>query len=435
VLNDVKVRNAKPGEKPYKLADAGSLYLLVTPAGAKLWRWRYYVPGRTERADAAAERAGKTWREKTLALGAYPAVSLKEARQGRDAARLQLDQGVDPVAVRRTRKIVSSGADGNTFGEVARAYYDQHARAKRLSESTKVRDGRILDKLIGRLGERPLLEIETPELLAALRGIESGGHYETTHRALGLARRIWEYAIATGQATRDASSGLGKAIAPVTPASHPAITDPKALGELLRKIDEYDQQPATVAALKLLPLVFCRPGELRLATWSEVSIDYGKRSADDLEQGQWVIPADRTKLRREHLVPLADQAVAILRELYRLTGRGELVFPSLRPGRPLSENTLNVALRSLGYDGKTHVAHGFRSTASTLLHELGFAPDVIETQLAHKRPGVAGIYNRSHRLEDRRTMMQAWADYLDQIKTGKNVVAIGRAKKGRRPKS
>lgn len=419
VLTEAKIRSAKPKAKPYKLADGGSLYLLVTPGGSKLWRWKYYLPGRSEKAEDAA----RTRREKTYALGKYPAVSLKEARDLRDDARRLVEGGTDPVAARRMRRSIASGAVGGTFGEVARAYYEQHARAKRLSDSTKVRDGRILDKLIARLGERPLVEIETPELLAALRNIESGGHYETTHRALGLARRIWEYAIASGQAMRDASSGLGKAIAPVTPASHPAITDPKALGELLRKIDGYDQQPATVAALKLLPLVFTRPGELRLATWGEISID--------LDKAQWVIPADRSKLRREHIVPLADQAVSILRELYRLTGRGEYVFPALRPRRPLSANTLNVALRSLGVDGQTHVAHGFRSTASTLLHELGYPPDVIESQLAHKRPGVAGIYNRSHRLEERRAMMQDWADYLDQLKAGENVVAIGQARTSR----
>lgn len=445
MLTDTLIRNAKPREKPYKLYDTAGLYLLVKPNGAKLWRLKYRIAGVTQRALAAAEAAAakgasrgngdataRRSREKTLALGAYPRISLKKARKRRDAAREQLDDGIDPAEVKRADRIRAEAAAGaDTFGDVLEEYFA--LRAQRLAESTQVRDRRILDRLVAKLGHRPMPELDTPEILAALRSIEAEGKHETAHRALGYVQRIYEFAIAVGRATRDASSGLGKALAPVTVKSHAAVTDPESFGRLLRAIDSYVGQPATIAALKLLPLVFTRPGELRQAQWSEFDLDR-KPARDGANGPQWVIPAERMKLRAEHVVPLASQAVERLRSLRELTGAGELVFPSLRPRRPLSENTLNVALRNLGYDGATHVSHGFRSSASTLLHELGFPPEVIETQLAHPRPGVAGIYNRSHLLPQRRLMMQAWADYLDQLKAGKNVVAL-RRRKGARARS
>ncbi len=443
MLTDTVIRGAKPREKPYKLYDSGGLYLLVTPAGAKLWRLKYRIAGVTPRALAAAKAAAATAtaapgpdarrsREKTLALGAYPRVSLKKARKRRDAARDQLDDGIDPAEAKRAERVrAETGASADTFGDVLEEYFE--LRSQRLAESTRVRDRRILDRLVTRLGHRPIAQLDTPEILAALRSIEAEGKHETAHRALGYVQRIYEFAIAVGRATRDASSGLGKALAPVAVKSHAAVTDPEDFGRLLRAIDHYVGQPATIAALKLLPLVFTRPGELRQAQWSEFDLD--RKPARDGSSGpQWVIPAARMKLRAEHVVPLASQAVDLLRSLRELTGAGELVFPSLRPRRPLSENTFNLALRNLGYDGATHVSHGFRSSASTLLHELGFPPEVIETQLAHSRPGVAGIYNRSHLLPQRRLMMQAWADYLDQLKAGKNVVAL-RRRKGARARS
>jgi integrase len=403
-LTDKAIRAAKPREKAYKLADGKGLVLVVDPRGGRYWRYRYRFAGK----------------EKQLSLGTYPDITLKRAREKLGDAREQLDKGIDPSAQRKLDK-VAAAARGETFGSIADEYYAQHARARKLAGTTKVRDERILKKLKARLGDRPLTEIDTPEILATLRSIEQGSGGETAHRALGFASRIYEYAIATGKAERDASSGLGKAIAPVVPTNRPAVTNPKELGALLRAIDNYGGQPATMAALKLLPMLFTRPGELRQATWDEF----------DLDAAEWRIPAERMKQRHAHLVPLSRQAVAVLRELHTITGRDELTFPSLRPGRPLSENTLNVALRNIGYDGKQHVAHGFRSTASTLLHEMGFDSQVIELQLAHSdRNKVRATYNRAKRLPERKKMMQAWANYLDQLKSGARVSTL-RSAQGR----
>lgn len=388
MLTDKAVRALKPRDKAYKVTDERGLVMLVDPRGGRYWRFRYRHAGR----------------EKMLSLGTYPDVSLKRAREKRDELRSLVADGLDPGAVRKAHKAEQTAA-AESFGDVADEYFALHS--KKLAESTRMRDERILKELKAPLTHRPLKEITAPEILAALRRIEAQGKHETTHRALGLATRIYEYAIATGKATHDASSGLRKAIAPVVTKSHSAITDPKPLGALLRAIDAYNGQPATIAALKLLPMLFTRPGELRRAQWTEF----------DLESAQWLIPAERMKLRREHLVPLPKQACKILEDLDTITGAGELVFPALRKGRPLSENTLNVALRTLGYDGSTHVSHGFRSTASTLLHEMGWDSQVIELQLAHAdRNKVRAAYNRSERLPDRRRMMQAWADYLDGLK-------------------
>ncbi len=403
MLTDKAIRGAKPREKPYRLADSQGLVLIVDPRGGRYWRYRYRIGGK----------------QKQISLGVYPEVSLKNARDKLIKVRTQVADGLDPSAVRKAEK-VEQASRKETFGDIAEEYWAQHIRS--IANSTQVRDRRILDKLLGQLRDRPTADIDTPEILATLRTIESKGTYETTHRALGLASRIYEYAIATGKATRDATSGLRKAIAPVVSQPHAAITDPKKFGALLRAIDGYSGQPATIAALKLLPYVFTRPIELRQSKWTEF----------DLEAADWRIPAERMKTRREHLVPLANQSVQLLGELQVLTGSDDFVFPSLRQGRPLSENTINAALRTMGYDGRTHVSHGFRSTASTLLHEMQFPSQVIELQLAHVDSNkVRAVYNRAERLPERRKMMQAWADYIDSLRAGRKVSTL-RAAGGRK---
>ena len=394
-LTTISINGAKPRNKAYKMADGAGLTLVVQPVGSKLWWFRYRFAGV----------------EKTLSLGLYPDVSLKDARARRDDARklLAADPPIDPSVQRKAQKSASAA----TFGLVAAAYFEKHSAI--IAESTRVRDQRLLDKLNTDLKNRPINSVEPPELLAVLRVIEKKSGNETAHKALGMARRIYSYALAEGKATSDPTAGLRAALAPVVSKSRAALTDPKAVGKLLRDIDAYHGEPVTVAGLKLLSLTFVRPGELRQARWSEFSLD----------NSQWVVPASRMKLRKEHVVPLSDEAVSVLEALQESTGNGELVFPSIRRGRPLSENAFSVALKTMGYSGNINTAHGFRSTASTLLHELGHSAEAIETQLAHARPGVAGVYNRSHLLPQRREMMQQWADYLAVLRSDTaNVVPI-----------
>jgi integrase len=382
MLSNSAVKNAKAGTKPYKLTDERGLSLHVQPTGAKWWRLKYRVAGR----------------EKLMSLGTYPDTSLALAREKRDKARQQLAVGDDPSALRKAEK----AAQNDTFKAIAEEWSAQQPKA----ESTRIRDGRILGYLYEEIGAAPIGTIDTAKMLEALREIEKRGA-ETAHRAQNLASAVFLYAIPHKAKTNPAANLRGKLVAASTK-SHAAITNAAKFGQLLRDIDNYQGQPVTRAALQLIALVFTRPGELRQALWQEF----------DLEGAQWVVPAERMKMRREHIVPLVPQSVSILTDLREVTYKGaeSLVFPSLRPLRPLSENTLGTALKSLGYDGNTHVAHGFRSSASTLLHEMGVDSDVIECQLAHARPGVGGIYNRSHRLADRRKMMQKWANYLGKLK-------------------
>lgn len=397
-LTDSVIRNAKPAASQQKLFDGGGLFLLIKPNGSKLWRLKYRVNGR----------------EKLLALGVYDTVSLKQAREAREDARRLLARGIDPSAKRRSEKL----ATGNTLEALADEYLK--LRENKLSPITLAKARwQLREFLLPALGKRPISDIKASDILQVLRRIEARGKLETVRKTKELLGRIFRYAVATDRAERDPTADLrGSLKAPVV-RNHAAITEPRAVGELLRAIDDYQGQPATAAALKLLPHVFLRPGELRAAQWSEI----------DLEAHTWRVPAERTKMRREHLVPLSKQAAAILRELHAITGEGQLVFPAIGPRkRPLSENTLNAALRRLGYTGKEMVAHGFRATASTMLNELGFAPDVIELQLAHKdKDAVRAVYNRAARLADRKAMMQRWSDYLDGLKASKNVVGIKRS--------
>jgi integrase len=394
-LTDTAIRSARPKEKPYKLFDGGGLFLLVRPNGSRLWRLKYRVEGR----------------EKLLSVGIYPEISLKSARERRDDARRLVAAGVDPSAKRKAER----AARADTFEAMTREWLDLKSRG--LTERTHAkRLSRFEAFVFPYLGKRPVATITAPDLLTVLQRVEARGKNETAHRVRSESSAVFRYAIATGRAERDPAEDLRGALAPVVVRNHPAITEPGKIGELLRAIHGYVGQPSTAYALKLLPLTFVRPGELRGAEWAEF----------DLDRAEWRIPGARMKMGEQHIVPLSSQAVALLRELHPLTGSGRYLFPSLRTGeRPISNNTLNAALRRLGYTGDEMVSHGFRSMASTCLNEKGWEPDLIELQLAHaERDEVRGAYNRALRLADRRRMMQAWADYLDGLRASGNVVSL-----------
>lgn len=408
-LSDKAISAAKSREKPYKLADGAGLFLLVNSAG-KYWRFNYRFGGRY----------------KTLALGVYPDVPLagrklesgqylKGARDRANEARAQIAAGIDPGEQRKAEKLARLTAVDGSFENVAREWYGKNSPGWTPKHADKTL--RFLERdAFPYIGSRPLNEITAPQLLAVLRRIEARGLIETAHRVHQLAGRVFRYGIATGRAERDPAADLRGALPPVKETHHASITDPKRIGELLRAIDGYGGSPMVRAGLQLAALLFVRPGELRKAEWTEF----------DLDKAEWRIPAKRMKMREQHIVPLARQAVAILRELYRLTGTGRYVFPGARTnGRPMSENTLNAALRRLDYGRDEMTSHGFRSMASTLLNEQGWHRDAIERQLAHsERDGVRAAYNYAEHLPERKRMMQAWADYLDGLRTGADVVPI-----------
>jgi integrase len=394
-LTELEIRAAKPKLKPYKLYDEKGLFLLVKPSGARLWRFKYTYSGV----------------EKLLSLGPYPEVPLKRARAKRDEARGLVADAVDPSAKRKSEK----AAQAETFAAVAEEWLE--TKRKTLSESTWARDRDQLMKLVGPyLGSRPIAQIEAPELLMILKRLEKRGVRDTAHRVRAVCGRVFRYAIATGRAKRDPSADLKGALAPKASKNYAAITDPTQVGQLMRAIAEYDGQRTTHAALRLAPYVFVRPGELRGAEWTEF----------DLESAEWRVPAERMKMGETHIVPLSRQAVEILRELQPLTGNNRYVFPAIgRQPRALSDNTLGAALRRIGYSSEEMTAHGFRTLASTLLNEQGWHPDLIELQLAHKeRNKVRAAYNRAQRLGERRRMMQAWADYLDGLRAGGEIIPL-----------
>ena len=404
-LTVTEVRNVKPTNKAQRLFDGGGLYVEVTPSGGRYWRWKYRFSGK----------------EKLLALGVFPAVSLADARQARDEARKLLSTGVDPGAARQAKKRLETLASENTFQAIGDEWVGLQQR--KLSPATFAKAKWTLETLVYPwLGAVPIAEITPPDLLAVLRRIEARGAHETAHRTKARCSQVFRYAIATGRATRDPSADLRGALAPVVSKSHAAITDPNRIGQLLRDIDGYKGGPVVRAALKFAPLVFVRPGELRRAEWSEFN----------LGTKEWRIPAAKMKMGEEHIVPLSKQALAILLEIQPLTGHRRYIFPGLRASdAPMSENTVNAALRMLGYDKDTMTGHGFRALASTRLNEMGWAPDVIERQLAHaERNKVRAAYNRAQYLSERRKMMQAWADYLItlQANVGKVVPIRKRAK-------
>lgn len=406
-LTDVALRQAKPKAKPYKLADGGGLFLLVTPSGGKWWRFKYRFGGR----------------EKLLSFGTYPEVSLQSARKQRDEAREQVAEGIDPGEQRKAEKAKEAEARAielDTFENVAREWF---ARA-----STGWVDSHA-DKIIRRLerdvfpwiGKRPVREIEAPDVLAVLRRIEERGAIETAHRAQQNCGQVFRYAVATGRCKADPTTALRGSLTPWKPKHYPAILDHRKLAELMRAIDTYEGGLVVRCALRLLPLVFVRPGELRHAEWVEI----------DLDRAEWIIPAARMKVKtQDYIVPLSRQAVDILKELYPLTGQGRYVFPSNRgASRPMSENTINAALRYLGFAGDQMTGHGFRAIARTILDEtLGVRPDIVEHQLGHAvRDPLGRAYNRTSHLAERRKMMQQWADYLDELKQGAKVIPLHRA--------
>ena len=399
MLTDTAIRKAKPRAKPYKMTDSRGLFLLVHPNGSRYWRLKYRIASK----------------EKMLAFGVYPEVTLAEARQRCDEARAKLRDGLDPGAERKAAKLAAVEAGANTFGVIAAEWLEQQRPSM---APVTYQKAQWLLGLADALNARPIREITAPDVLAILRKLESAGTFETAHRAKQRIGQVMRYAIATGRAERDVTGDLRGALAPVNTTSRAAITDPVAVGDLLRALATYTGQPATCAALRLAPLLFVRPGNLRAMEWAEL----------DLDAAEWRIPARKMKMRDAHVVPLPSQAVAILRDVERLTGGGQYCFASLRTSkRPMSENTVNAALRRLGFDKETMTGHGFRAMASTLLNEQGWSPDVIERQLAHaERNKVRAAYNRAQYMAERRKMMQAWADYLDALREGAQVIPFKR---------
>ncbi len=401
-LTDAKIRNSKPMEKAYKLGDTLGLFLLVSPSGSKLWRLKFRVDGT----------------EKKLALGNYPEVSLTQARAARDAARKQLAGGIDPAVQKQRAKIAAKISNETTFLSVAQEYIEKSKNEGR-APTTVEKNEWVLKQLTPALGKRPIADIEPHELLVVLRKMEARGNLETAKRTRAFASRVFRYGVATARAKADpAALLLGALTAPIR--KHlGAITEPKRVGELLRAIDGYEGQPITKIALKLSPHVFVRPGELRRAEWSEI----------DFDAGIWRIPAEKMKARVEHTVPLSAQAQTLLNDVREYTGGGKYVFPSLRTTRePMSENTINGALRRLGFSGDEMTAHGFRAMASTLLNESGkWHPDAIERALAHKdKDQVRAAYHRGAHWAERVTMAQWWSDHLDTLRKGADIVPIKR---------
>jgi integrase len=404
-LTEITIRSAKAREKAFKLFDSGGLYLEVSPAGGKWWRWKYRFGGK----------------EKRVSFGVYPDVSLKAARAKRDDARQKLAHGIDPGQARKAEKVAQAGEE--SFEAIAREWHARFSPGWAASHGDRILR-RLENDIFPWLGKRPIAEIKAPELLAVLRRIESRGALETTHRAMQNCGQVFRYAVATGRAERDPIADLRGALPPPKEKHHASIIEPKRVAELLRAIDSYQGFFATKCALRLAPLVFVRPGELRKGQWSEI----------DLDKGEWRIPAERMKTREQHIVPLSRQAVEILRELEPLTNRPMAsrpnvpcyIFPSARTReRPMSENAILAALRRMGYTKDEMTGHGFRSMASTLLHEQGWNHQVIERQLAHaERNAVSAAYNFAEHLPERRKMMQAWADYLDGLKTSANVIPL-----------
>ena len=387
-LTNLKVTKAKPKEKPYKLADERGMYLLVQPKGGKWWRLDYRFQGK----------------RKTLSLGTVPDVSLKEARRKRDEARSILEDGADPSYYRASAKAVSE----DSFEAVAREWFEKYRGQWAKSHAVKVLS-RLEKDLLPWVGSRPIDAIEPPELLRVIRRVENRGALETAHRIQQIASRVFRYAVATGRCNRDPTADLKGALPPNRSNHFATITDPKEIGELLRAIDGYQGSLITRCALQLAPLVFVRPGELRHAEWREIS----------LNNAEWRLPPAKMKMRRDHIVPLSRQALSILEELNPLTSSGTYIFPSVRSvARPMSENTINGALRRLGYSKAEMTGHGFRSMASTVLNEHNWNRDAIERQLAHvEGNSVRAAYNYAEHLEERRRMMQWWADYLDGLKS------------------
>lgn len=399
-LNVAEIRALRPKTTPFKLADERGLFLLVQPSGAKLWRLKYRFRGV----------------EKKLSLGQFPDVTLKEARQRCDDARRMIADGVDPAFARKQAALEAALSTATTFRFVADEYIDKMEReAKALATLTKARWFR--DLLDHDIGHRPISEITPHELLGALRKVEGRGHHETAQRLRAFAGRVFRYAIVTARATTSPADLLRGALTAPQVTHHAALLEPVLVGELLRAIEGYSGRPETMLALRLAPHVFVRPGELRKAEWKEI----------DLTGAIWRIPADRMKMAQPHVVPLSTQSIDLFRRLRALSNHGEFVFPAFHTSkRCMSENTLNAALRRLGYAGNEMTSHGFRAMASTLLNESGlWHPDAIERALAHRDQNqVRAAYHRGAHWSERVRMAQWWSDYLDQLRDGAEIFRL-----------
>ncbi|MFP3801799.1 tyrosine-type recombinase/integrase [Paraburkholderia sp. SIMBA_027] len=409
-LTDIALRNARPAEKDQKLFDGNGLFLLIKPSGQRYWRLKYRFAGK----------------EKLLALGVYPEVTLAIARKKRDDAREKLAAGIDPGESRKAEKRTRLLNAENSFEAIAREWHSKYAPSWSESHADRILRRLEVDAFPW-IGSKPIANLTPPDVLDILRRVEKRGALETAHRLRGNVGQVCRYAVATGRAERDVTVDLRGALPPTDTEHMAAITDPHRVADLLRDIDGYRGSFVVTCALKLSPMLFQRPGELRYAAWEEF----------DLDAGTWEIPGTRMKRRKKakatggaHIVPLPKQAVDILRELHALTGGDHYLFPSIRSrSRPMSENTINSALRRLGYDGETMTGHGFRATARTIMVErLRIAAEIVEAQLAHAVKDPLGrAYDRTSFLEQRREMMQKWADYLDQIKAGATIIPIGAA--------
>ncbi|WP_295002297.1 integrase arm-type DNA-binding domain-containing protein [uncultured Dechloromonas sp.] len=395
-LTDLSVRTAKPSEKARKLADEKGMYLLIQSSGAKLWRMDY-------RFDS---------KRKTLALGTYPETSLAQAREKRDEARKLLAQDIDPSAQRKQDKAERRDAQANTFEAIARDW--MKVRGKEWSETYAGKTKACLERhAFPVIGSKPIKSINAPELLAMLRAIEKRGTVDMAHRIQQHCGAVFRYAISTGLAEVDPTPSLHGALSTVKAKHYPALTDPKDFAELLRSIDEYRGEVTTKIAMLMLAYTFQRTKEIRFAEWSQF----------DFDAALWRIPKEVMKMREAHIVPLSKQVIEHLKELHCLTGTGRLLFPSMaNRDRPISENTVTYALARMGFKGQM-TGHGFRSVASTILNEQGYRHDVIERQLAHSEQNqVRAAYNRAEYLPERKKMMKEWADYLDKLKAGAQIV-------------
>jgi integrase len=395
-LNALTVQSAKPKDKSYKLSDGRGLYIEISPSGGKWWRYKYRFDGK----------------EKRISLGTYPDISLAKARDNHIAARRLLAEGIDPSEDRKSKKAIMKINAENSFEQVARAWWESHMQNKAASHKDKV-IRRFELYLFPWIGNKPISDITSPQVLEVIRRIEKLNIAETAHRTLQTAGQVFRYAVQNGYAVRDVTVDLKGAIPPTTTKHMAAFTEPKQIAELLRAIDGFKGTLTVQCALKLSPLVFVRPSELRQARWKDI----------DLDAGQWCYLVSKTKT--DHLVPLSTQAVEILRTIQPLSGRGEYVFQGGHsPRRPMSEAAINAALKRMGYDTQSEITgHGFRAMARTILHErLNIDPHIIEHQLAHKVPDTLGAaYNRTKFIDQRKIMMQSWADYLEALKEIKDI--------------
>lgn len=403
-LKVTEINSLKPTDKPYKVTDEKGLYLLVKPNGSKLWYWKYRHAGL----------------EKKMPIGAYPEIGLARARHVRDEARLKLAGGTDPMLERKRAKLTAKINAANTFASVAKEYIEEKMIPERKAETTLKKARWFLELLDPAIGSMPIAEVDPQMILAALRKLEAKGNLETAKKCRSFASRVFRYGAATGRCLNDPTSILQGALVTPKARHYAAILEPAKFGDLLRAIEAHECHPITRFALQIAPHVFVRPGELRHGEWKEI----------DWERSVWTLPSEKMKARRSHSVPLSRQVLRLFHELREVTGKGSYMFPTIYSRfRPMSENTMNVAFRRMGFGKDEVTAHGLRSTASTLLNESGlWHPDAIERALAHgDSNAIRGTYNRGNYWEERVRMAQWWSDYIDQLREGGIVVQIKRA--------